>query len=60
MSKPITDLRPRWVVLFKKDREAFTLKFNEVYEMVSAISRANSIGYWTKTIPYKGNRDERG
>jgi hypothetical protein len=50
----VVDLTPRWTVLIKKDKEAFVLKFNQVDDMLIAISRARRAGYKIMTIPYKG------
>jgi len=52
----VVDLRPRWVVIFRRATEAFTLKFNQLDEMILAISRAKSIGYQAKVLQAKGER----
>ena len=49
----VTDLSPRWVVIFKKKDVTFSLKFNNVDEMVKASARATCVGYTVKTFPAK-------
>lgn len=53
----VTDLSPRWIVIFGKgsgdQKESFSLKFNQLDEMLLAISRAKSAGYKTKIMPAK-------
>lgn len=49
----ISDLSPRWIVLFGKGEDRFHLKFNNVDVMLIAIKRAKAIGYKTKLMSAK-------
>jgi hypothetical protein len=44
----------QWMVMFKKDQEAFILRFTSMDDMLIATYRARGAGYKIKTLPIKG------
>lgn len=56
----VVDLSPRWIVIFRKNKEAFTLKFNQLDDMLIAVSRARGAGYEIKTLPVRKDRTIQG
>jgi hypothetical protein len=56
----VVDLSPRWVVIFRKNKEAFTLKFNQLDDMLIAVSRARGAGYEIKTLPVRLDKQTQG
>jgi hypothetical protein len=51
MHKNNTD---QWILMFKKDQEAFILRFTSMDDMLIAAYRARGAGYKIKTLPIKG------
>lgn len=51
----IVNTIPKWIVLFKKDTETFSLRFTNLDNMLVAITRAKGIGYKTKTLLFNGS-----
>lgn len=47
----VVDLTPRWICFFKKGEVSFTLRFNQLDDMIIACARAKTIGYTVKTLP---------
>ena len=55
------DARPRWICFYtreiinngRKERETFTVKFNDLDRMIVASMRAKALGYSVKTAPVR-------
>ena len=47
----VTDLRPRWLVTFKRPDMKFSAKFSNIDDMLKACGKATRLGFKMVTIP---------
>lgn len=53
----VVDLRPRWVVVYRRSDLSFQINFNQMDDMLTSILNAKAIGFAVKVFQAKGNAD---